>query len=126
MTVTCQEGLSGKRSFINCSLTGVGRSGSCLQSEVLMASPTPCILSSSFAFPLQKNDIVYPPFGSAVEPSWASLVSLRAAMSIWYLPSSLAMRQSSFQGSKRHPGPGGCAHSMRRQSSSFVVDSYRF
>ena len=58
MTVTRWEGLSGKQSFINCSLTGVGRSGSCLQSEVLMASPTPCILSSSFAFPIQKN--VYP------------------------------------------------------------------
>ena len=73
MTVTCREELSGKWSFINCSLTGVGRSGSCLQSEVLMASPTPCILSSSFAFPLQKN--VYPSFGSAMEPSLASLVS---------------------------------------------------
>ena len=52
MTVTCREGLSGKRSFINRLLTGVGRSGSCLQSKVLMASPTACILSSSFAFPL--------------------------------------------------------------------------
>ena len=87
MTATCREGLSEKWSIINRSLTGVGRSGSCLQTEVLMASPTPCILSSSFAFPLQKN--VYPPFGSAIEPSSASLVSLRAAMSIWYLPSSL-------------------------------------
>ena len=45
------------------SSTGVGRSGSCLQSEVLMASPTPCMPSSSFAFPVQKY--VYPPFGSA-------------------------------------------------------------
>ena len=45
-----------------------------------MASPTPCTLSSSFAFPIQKN--VYPPFGSAIEPSSASLVSLRAAMSV--------------------------------------------
>ena len=90
MTVTCREGLSGKRSFIKRSLTGVGRSGSCLQSEVLMASPTPCILSSSLAFPLQKN--VYPPFGSATESSSASQVSLRAAMSICYLSSSLAMR----------------------------------
>ena len=90
MTVTRQEGLSGKRCLISRSLTGVGRSGSCQQSEVLMASPTPCVLSSSFAFPLQKN--VYPPFGSAVEPTLASLVSLRAAMSVWYLPSSLAMR----------------------------------
>ena len=78
-----------KRSFINGSLTGVGRSGSCLQSEVLMAGPSPC-LSSSFAFLFQKN--VYPPFGSAIQPSSASLVSLKAAMSIWYLPSSLAMR----------------------------------
>ena len=68
----------------------VERSGSCLQSKVLMASPTPCILSSYFAFPIPKN--VYPPFGSAIEPYSVSLVSLRAAMSIWYLPSSLAMR----------------------------------
>ena len=83
MTVICQEGLSGK-------LTGVGRSGSCLQSEVLMASPTPCILSSSFTFLLQKN--VYPPFGFAIEPSLESLVSLRAAVSVWYLPRPLAMR----------------------------------
>ena len=45
MTVTCREELSGKRSFINRSLTGAGRSGRCQQSEVLMASPTPCILS---------------------------------------------------------------------------------
>ena len=90
MTLTCREGLSGKGSFINRSLTGVRRSGSCLQSEVLMASPTPYILYSSFVFPLQKN--VYPPFGSAVKPSSVSLVSLRAVMSIWYLPSSLAMR----------------------------------
>ena len=90
MTVTCREGFSGKWSFINHSPTSVGRSGSCLQSEVLVASPTPCILSSSFAFPLQKN--VYPPFGFAIEPSSASLVSLRAVMSIWYQPSSLAMR----------------------------------
>ena len=43
--------LSGKGSFINSSITGVGRSGSCLQSEVLMASRTPCFLSSSFASP---------------------------------------------------------------------------
>ena len=75
-----------------------GRSGSCLQSEVLMASPTPCILSSSFAFPLQ--NIVFPPFGSAIEPSWASLVSLRASMSIWYLPSSLTMRAVLLSGLK--------------------------
>ena len=107
-------GLSGKQSFINRSLTGVGRSGSCLQSEVLMASPTPCILSSSFAFPLQKN--VYPPYGSAIEPSSPSLDSLRAAMTIWYLPTSLAMREVLLQASKRHPGPGGCARSMRRKS----------
>ena len=90
MSVTCQEGLSGKQSFINRSVTGVRGSGSCLQSEVLMASPTPCIVISSFAFPLQKN--VHSPVGSAIEPSSASLVSLRAAMSVWYLPSSLAMR----------------------------------
>ena len=68
------EGLSRKRSFINRSLTDVGSSGSCLQSEILMASATPCILSSSFAFPFQKN--VHPPFDSAIEPSSASLVSL--------------------------------------------------
>ena len=30
--------------FINRSLTGVGRFGSCLQGKVLVASPTPCIL----------------------------------------------------------------------------------
>ena len=55
-------------------------------------SPTPYILclSSSLAFPLQKN--VYPPFGPAIEPSSASLVSLRAAMSVWYLPSCVTMR----------------------------------
>ena len=100
--MTCREGLSGKRILINRSLTGIGRSGSCLQSEVSMASPTPCFLSSSFAFPLQKN--VYPPFGSTKEPSAASLISLRAAMSIWYLPSSLAMRAvllSGLEGSRR-------------------------
>ena len=98
MTVTYQEGLSGKRSFINRSLTGVGRSGSCLPSDVLMASPTPCILPSSFAFPFQKN--VYPPFGSTIEPSWANLALLRAAMSIWYLPGSLAMRTVLLSGLK--------------------------
>ena len=65
-------------------LTGVERFGSCLQSEVLMVSPTPCILSSSFAFPLKNN--VHPPFGSTTEPSPVSLLPLRAAMSIWYLP----------------------------------------
>ena len=48
MTVTCRKGLSGKRSFISRSLTAVGRSGSCLQSEVLMASHTPCSIMSSF------------------------------------------------------------------------------
>ena len=35
---------------------------------------------------------VYSPFSFAIEPSSASLVALRMAMSIWYLPSSLAMR----------------------------------
>ena len=98
MTVTCREELSGKWGVINHSLTGVRRSGSCLQNEVLMASPTPCILSSSFAFPLQKN--VYPHFGSAAEPSLASLVSVRAAMSVWYLSSSLAMRAVLLSGLK--------------------------
>ena len=102
MTVTRQEGLSGKRCFISRSLTGVGRSGSCLQSEVVMTSPTPCILSPSFVFPLQKN--VYPAFGSEIQPS-SSVVSLRAL--------------------KRHPGLEGCARSMRRKSS-LIVDSYRF
>ena len=87
-----------------------------------MVSPTPCILSSSFASHLpplpQKN--VCPPFGSTIEPSLAC-----AAKSIWYLPSSIAMRVVFLSDLEEASRSRRCVRSMR-QRSSFFVDSYRF
>ena len=116
-------GVEWQASFINRSLTADGRSGSCPQSEVLRANPTPCILSSSFAFQLQKN--VYPHFGSAIEPSSASLVSLRAATSIWYLPSSLAMRAVLLSGLEEASRSRKVC-TFHAPKINFFVDSYRF
>ena len=70
------------------SFNPLGRLVNLLTRFDLMAKPTPASRRSSLLRPLQKK--VYPALASVSCPSFASLVSLRAAMWMLYLSSSLA------------------------------------
>ena len=75
---------------MRCSLIPKGRQWVSFIRLVLMASPTPCSLSSSAGFPHQKK--VKPAPASLSTPSSASLVLLNAVILMWYHASSFPIR----------------------------------
>ncbi len=86
----------GMRQVISRSLIPTGDSGMFWSSLLLMAKPTPCRRRVSSGRPFQKK--VYPCPTSISESSPASRVSLKAAMSMLYLLSSLATRAVRLRG----------------------------
>ena len=89
MTVACLLPDKGRFSVVR-SLMHFGSPESLPTRSVLMANPTPGSRISSLLRPLHKN--VEPAPTSMISPTSARRFSLRAAISILYLPSSLLTR----------------------------------